>query len=249
MCRHLAHVGDPMRLDDLLFAAPRSLCTQGRDAREMGFGTSNPDGWGVAWWTSPNLPPLHYRTTTPMWDDREFRARGDQSRAILGAVRMASPGSTLRAENNAPFVAPSRVGPLAFSLNGYAFHPSSAARVRAVLPPGTAVDGDTDTEVLFAAVLDRIRRGDDPAGAVAAVHHAVEPGPDVFMNLLLVGANVLVATTWRHTLYVRRTGAGTTVVSEALDAGTDWTRVPDGSLVVATPDSVRIDPLEGHCSP
>jgi glutamine amidotransferase len=249
MCRHLGHVGTPVVLDGLLFGAGRSLCEQGREAREMAFGTTNPDGWGVAWWTSPRLPPLRYRTTTPMWEDRNFTGGADRSSAILGAVRMASPGSPLRAENNAPFVAPSAVGHLAFSLNGHAFHPSCEPRVRAALPAGMSVAGDTDSEILFAAIRERVDHGAAPPAAVAAVHHVVDPGPEVFMNLLLMTADLLVATTWQHTLYLRHDRLGTTVASEPLDDGGQWCRVEDASLLVATPTTITIDPLEGHRGP
>jgi glutamine amidotransferase len=131
---------------------------------------------------------------------------------------------------------------LAFSLNGHAFHASCEHRVRGALAPGTALDGDTDSEVLFALVRDRITAGAGPADAVAAVHSVIAPGADVYVNLLLVTAERIVATTWQHTLYVRSGSGATTVSSEPLDdAG--WTRVPDASLLVADADAVVITPL------
>ena len=57
-----------------------------------------------------------------MWEDTAFTAGDEKAVALLAAVRKASPATTLDAANNAPFVAPSRLGPLAFSLNGHAFH-------------------------------------------------------------------------------------------------------------------------------
>ena len=177
--------------------------------------------------------PLHYRTTTRMWDDAGFRAGGEPAVAVLGAVRKASPNTTLRTANNAPFVADTRVGPTAFSLNGHAFHRSCEARVHGALAPDAILDGDTDSEVLFSLTRDRIDAGMDPADAVAAVHHVVDPGPEVYVNLLLVSASRIVATTWQHTLYVRQDGGAITVASEALDPDGSWHRVPDATLLVA----------------
>ena len=50
MCRHLAHLGSPGPLHDLLFGAPHSLARQARAPRHQLEGDTNPDGWGVAWY-------------------------------------------------------------------------------------------------------------------------------------------------------------------------------------------------------
>ncbi len=204
----------------------------------------NPDGWGVAWWTSPRLEPLHYRTTVRMWDDTAFRYADDRTTAVLAAVRKASPATTLDPVNNAPFVAATRAGAVAFSLNGHVFHESCARRVRAAVPPGSTLVGDTDSEAVFAIVRDRIAAGADLAAALAASHHVIDPGPAVYVNLLLTTVSQIVATTWQHTLYVRRADGGTTVASEPLDDSA-WQRVPDAHLLVADADTVTLTPLGG----
>src|SRR5689334_379524 len=167
VCRHLAYLGPPRAVRDLLFDAPHALVHQGRAPRERVVAKDNPDGWGVAWWEPGSAEPRRYRTTTVMWEDTGFAAGDEKAVAVLAAVRKASPNTTLRSENNAPFLAPSRVGPLAFSLNGHAFHASCEARVRGALTPGTPLAGDTDSEVLFALVRERIEAGRTPADAVA----------------------------------------------------------------------------------
>ena len=141
MCRHLAYVGPPRPVRDFVFDAPHALVHQGRAPREMVVAKDNPDGWGVAWWPPGAVDPRRYRTTTVMWEDTDFTAGDDKAVALLAAVRKASPNTTLDAVNNAPFLAESRVGPLAFSLNGHAFHASCADRVRGALAPGHAPRG------------------------------------------------------------------------------------------------------------
>ena len=246
MCRHLAYVGPPRPVRDFVFDAPHALVHQGRAPREMVVAKDNPDGWGVAWWPPGAVEPRRYRTTTVMWDDTGFADGDDKAVALLAAVRKASPNTTLDARNNAPFLAESRVGPLAFSLNGHAFHASCADRVKGALAPGTPLVGDTDSEVLFALTRERIDAGRSPADALAAVHHVVAPGSEVYVNLLLVTPEQIVATTWQHTLYVHTGTGATTVASEALDPDDRWTRVPDASLLVADADRVDITPLEGR---
>jgi glutamine amidotransferase len=117
--------------------------------------------------------------------------------------------------------------------------------VRGALTPGTPLDGDTDSEVLFALVRERIDAGQAPADAVAAVHHVIAPGPEVHVNLLLVTLEQVVATTWQHSLHVRTGDGATTVASEALDTDPTWRRVPDAALVAADTEQVRITPLGG----
>ena len=245
MCRHLAYVGPPRPVRDVVFDAPHALVHQGRAPREMVVAKDNPDGWGVAWWPPGAVDPRRYRTTTVMWEDTDFTAGDDKAVALLAAVRKASPNTTLDAVNNAPFLAESRVGPLAFSLNGHAFHASCADRVKGALAPGTPLEGDTDSEVLFALTRERIDAGHSAAEALAAVHHVIAPGPEVYVNLLLVTTEQIVATTWQHTLYVHRDAGATTVASEALEPGGSWDRVPDAGLLVADAEHVRITPLAG----
>ncbi len=245
MCRHLAYLGPPRGVGELLFDAPHALRDQGCTPREMVVAKDNPDGWGVAWWSPDAREPHHYRTTTRMWDDTAFAAAEAPATAVLSAVRKASPNTTLDSVNNAPFVAASRVGAIAFSLNGHAYHPSCKPRIVAALEPNAQLVGDTDSEALFALARSRIAAGMEPAAAVAAVHHVIDPGPDVYVNLLLVSATEIVATTWHHSLYLHHAHGATTVASEALDSDPAWTRIPDAHLLVATAEAHTITPLEG----
>ncbi|MGV9412683.1 ergothioneine biosynthesis protein EgtC [Nocardia sp. NPDC003693] len=58
MCRHLAYLGPPVPVGDLITRGPHSLRTQSWAPREMrGGGTINADGFGVAWWTPVRPAP------------------------------------------------------------------------------------------------------------------------------------------------------------------------------------------------
>ena len=91
MCRHVAYLGPPIALGDILFDAPHSLCHQARSPLLQTSGSSNPDGWGVGW-CEQGLAHA-YRTTTPIWDDDRFGCadRDRRSGAVLAAARLASP--------------------------------------------------------------------------------------------------------------------------------------------------------------
>ena len=212
----------------------------------MVVANENPDGWGIAWWDGTDPVPNRYRATVEIWSDTEFADCDAVGTAVLGAVRKASPGTTLRSVNNAPFLADTQRGSLAFSLNGYAFRdPHVEARLRAAVAPGAKLDGDTDSEVLFTLLRQHVDRGELLSDALAAVHHTLAPTADEYVNMLAVTTNQIVATAWHHTLYVRRTDVATTVASEPLDGGHDWQRVPDRHLLVVDRDSLTTVPLEG----
>jgi glutamine amidotransferase len=241
MCRHLAYLGPPVVLADLLFDAPRSLARQAECPRLQISGTTNPDGWGVAWYDEPTTAPEWYRTVTPVWADRDFhaRARAVRSGAFLAAARLASPGATLVDTGNAPFVS----GPWAFSLNGivHGFPSGVGDDLRARVRPDrlTAVLGDADTEVLFALVLQQLDDGVDPASAVANVVRDVLEITTGRLNLLLTDGAAVYATRVGNSLCRR----GPVLVSEPLDDDPGWAEVPDHSLVVLNPEGTEVTPL------
>ena len=174
MCRHLAYLGPPTALSDLLFDAPHALARQAECPRLQTSGTTNPDGWGVAWYVDGDTTPDRYRTVTPIWEDRAFadRAHDLRSGAFLAAARLASPGASLVDTGNAPFVA----GRWSFSLNGivYGFRDGvgDALRARVRADRLASVVGDADTEVLFALVLQDLDDGAGPERRAGARRRA-----------------------------------------------------------------------------
>jgi len=200
----------------------------------MHTGDDNPDGWGVGWYELDE--PEVYRTTIPVWDDADFaaRARTIEARAFLAAARRASPGSVLDARNNAPF----RSGRWLCSLNGLVrgFHDGvgDVLRARVSAARVAALEGDTDSEVLFAMVLDRIDDGAPPDVAVATVVHEVRATADAALNLLLTDGDLVVASRSGRSLFTR----GGTVASEPLDHAPGWTEVHEGAVVTVVADGL-----------
>jgi glutamine amidotransferase len=233
MCRHLAAVGDtPFRLAPLLFELPHALAVQAREPRYQASGDDNPDGWGVAWYEPGDDEPNWYRTTTPIWRDDEFvrEAKSIDCTAVLAAARLASPGATIDVTGNAPFVS----GRWSFSLNGivYGFHDGVGDELRARISEArrAEIEGDSDTEALFAMTLDRLDGGDTPQHALAAVVKEVLAITTGRLNILLTDGHVVHGTRVGNSLFARPG----VVASEPLDNADDWREVPEERRVFTT---------------
>jgi glutamine amidotransferase len=250
MCRHLAYLGPSRTLASLLHEPAQSLEVQSWKPRRQREGAMNADGWGVGWWDRAARPePARYRTASPMWTDRSFRSVAEltRSEAIVAAVRSATPPSPIVATGNAPFTH----GPWLFSLNGFVtgFRNGIGETLRRSLTPehAAAIDGSSDSEVLFALVLDELAAGSKPADALRRVTHRVLELTTGKVNLLLADGTEITATTCGNSLAtLTGTGlaaGGVLVASEPLDDDPAWVEVPDGSVVCATTSGPTIEPL------
>jgi glutamine amidotransferase len=228
MCRHLAYVGAPVSLHELLFDAPHALARQAECPRHQKSGDTNPDGWGVAWYTPESELPHVYRTVTPIWDDSEFARRSEDidCTTLLAAARLASPGATIDVSGNAPFVD----GRWAFSLNGivHGFTDGVGDELRARIEPArrARLQGDADSEVLFALVLQFIDAGTEPDDALERVVSDILAITTGRLNLLLTDGHTVYATREGNSLF----RLGSCFASEPLDAQPAWREVRDGSV-------------------
>ena len=247
MCRHLAYLGPPLTLAQLVLAQPHSLLRQSYAPRDMrGGGTVNADGFGVGWYPTGVTDPVRYRRSCPLWTDASFAAlaASTTSGAVLAAVRSASVGTPVVETACAPFGGDGWL----FSLNGrLPGWPGCGVPLAAGLDVVDllTMEAPIDSALLWAMVRHRLAAGVEPGEAVAQVVRAAGAAvPGARLNLLLTDGAVVVATTWWHSLSVRATGDALTVTSEPTDDEPGWTAVPDRALVVATPSAVDIRPLE-----
>jgi len=260
MCRHLAYLGPPRSLASLLHEPPHSLEQQSWKPLRQRAGAMNADGWGVGWWDPLVRPePARYRTAAPMWTDRSFRSVAEvvHAGAFVAAVRSATPPSPIVETGNAPFVS----GPWLFSLNGYVREfrgPVGEALRREVSEErAIAIEGTSDSEVLFALALDALDDGASPEEALAAVIGNASKRAECFLNLMLHDGHSIVATTWGNSLSTLRdaglAAGGVLVASEPLDEQHDWVDVPDRSVVRATCTEstleLTVSPLSAHGGP
>lgn len=245
MCRHLAYLGRPRPLRELLTDPPHALLRQSWQPRRQRYGTVNADGFGVGWYADGDPVPARYRREVPMWGDRSFPdlARVVRSGAVLAAVRSATDGMAQGEAAVAPFSA----GPFLFSHNGVVpGWPASVAPVVAGMSAAEllAMEAVSDAALLWTVVHQRLAGGARMPEALAdVVRLAASTAAGGRLNLLLTDGRSIAATTWGDTLSWRADATGVTVASEPYDDDPGWVDVPDRTLLVATPDGVDTTPI------
>lgn len=258
MCRHLAWIGRPRTLADLVLDGPHSLLEQSYAPREQRHGTVNADGFGVAWYAAARPEPARYRRAQPIWTDASFTSLAGvvASGCVLAAVRSATPGSPIEETATPPFAA----GRWVFSHNGAVADPAAALpSLRSRLPAAAAaaVESTVDSALLWALLRHRLAGGEPLAAAMSGVVADVTDVTTARLNLLATDGEQVVATRWGDTLYLRAGADGVLVASEpggrpplgAAGAteggltGDGWQPVPEASLVTVTGSEFSITPL------
>lgn len=245
MCRHLAWVGAPRTLAEVVLDPPFGLLRQSYAPRQQQHGTVNADGFGVGWYAPEARPePARYRRGQPLWTDRSFASMAPvvRSGCVLAAVRSATSPFASDEAGAAPFTA----GRWLFSHNGALDHFADAApELRAHLPArvSAAVEAPTDSALLWAMTLHRLEAGEPMTSALAGVVADTLAVTGGRVNLLLTDGHAVAATAVGDTLYTRRDADGVLVASEPTDDDGGWEAVPDRTVLVATADSLDISPL------
>jgi predicted glutamine amidotransferase len=171
MCRWMAWLGQPVLIDELLFRTDHGIVDQSLHAR-MGAEPTNGDGFGLGWYGTGDLPAV-YRSVAPAWADANLRelAAHIESPLFLAHVRAAI-GSPVQQTNCHPF----RHGRWLFVHNGYVADFQLLRRdLMLALDPQrfAAVEGSTDTEVVFQLALG-LGLEVDPVAALAATVGLIE---------------------------------------------------------------------------
>jgi glutamine amidotransferase len=242
VCRLLAYLGPPVTLQSLLVDPPHSLLHQSWGPKHQGDGTVNADGFGVGWYEPDVRPePALHRTARPMWADRSFASWSGlvRSGAVLAAVRSATPPSPIEESGTPPFTSEQWL----FAHNGAVdgFREVAGGRLRHLASDRrmAGVRSASDSDLLFALALDRLDAGADGAEALLSVASTVLELTTARLNLVLTDGRTVFATVWGHSLFfldgAGPDGDGVVVASEPYDDHPDWRRLPDSSLVVATP--------------
>ena len=244
MCRHLAYVGEPVGLGELLVDPPHALFRQSWEPRRQHHGIMNADGFGVGWYVPGHEHPARHRAGVPIWADETFAdlARVIRAPAVLAAVRSATAGMAAGAAAAAPF----RRGRWLFSHNGaLASWPEGGRRLAAELPPERLIglEAPTDAALLWALTVDALEAGATLGAAVGGVVRRALDAAGGRLNLLLTDGTAIAATARGASLAWRSEPGGVLVASEPHDDRPGWTDVPDDHLLTATPDGVRVTPL------
>jgi gamma-glutamyl hercynylcysteine S-oxide hydrolase len=255
VCRHLAYLGPPRRLGELLADPPHSLVRQSWAPRRQTHGVVNADGFGVGWYPNwhPAGPdpagepagPARHRGGGPVWADETFAelCRVISSHAVLAAVRSA----TMAAAAGAAAAAPFRDGRWLFSHNGALDGwPTAARPLLRRLPEAAALalEAPTDTALLWALVRQLLHAGAAPAAALAEVVQLAADCCGGRLNLLLTDGASITATCAGASLCWRElTDGGLVVASEPYDDEPGWHDVPDGHLLHVAAGEVSLAAL------
>jgi glutamine amidotransferase len=250
MCRHLAYLGPAKSLRSLLIDPPYGLYRQSWQPRQQRHGTVNADGFGVGWYALDDPVPARYRRAVPIWDDESFAdvARVTSSRAMLAAVRSATPGTDAGEASIAPFAADGWL----FSHNGRIDGwPSTTVAVAASLPTAALLDLDArvDSALLWALVLHRLRLGMAAADALSDTIGALtSAGVSGRFNMLLTDGHQITATRAGDTLCYRADRGTVIVASEPADDEPGWQDLPDGTVITADASGVTTNSSDGRIS-
>ncbi len=254
MCRWLAYWGEPVFLEEMLFAPRHSLVQQSLHARRA-KGPTNGDGFGVGWFGEREEPGL-YRDILPAWNDCNLRSLASQvrSRLFFAHVR-ASTGTAVSRENCHPF----RYGRWLFMHNGQiGGYERLRRRLEALIEDRyyDARRGTTDSELIFllllGAGLDRepLAAFSGTIATVSRVAAAASVGEPTRISAAVTDGSRLIAVRWASddappTLYWRQQRGRLIVVSEPLDDSTEgWEEVPAGGVLIAdSPVRAGIRPL------
>ncbi|UGY92286.1 ergothioneine biosynthesis protein EgtC [Streptomyces gobiensis] len=250
MCRHLAYLGPSTTLAGLVTEPKCGLYEQSWAPRMQRHGTVNADGFGLGWYPyiADGPPrPARYRRSVPIWADPNLPdlARTIHSPAVLAAVRDATPGTSQDECAAAPYAYDHWL----FSHNGsipdWRQLPGDLG-VRLATADLLGLEAGCDSALLWALLQQRLRAGEPPAGALADVTRriaAVRPGAR--LNLLLTDGRTITAVRHGDTLWYRGglDDVPSVLVASEPDATDGWQEVPEGSLLMATPRTVRTIPL------
>ena len=229
MCRHLAWLGAPRSLGELLLEPEHGLLRQSYAPRRQQHGTMNADGWGAGFYARGRAEPARWRSSRPLWSDASFASVAPvlQAGCALAAVRSASAGMPADETAAAPF----QSGRWLLSHNGVVD--------RAVLGPHPAAESACDSALLAAHLF---AYGPERVAEFVTTLGSRDPGAR--LNLLLTDGRKVLATRWGNSLSVLAAADGVVVASEPYDDDPRWSDVPEHHLVEATADAVAITELE-----
>lgn len=251
MCRMVCYLGPPVTLAELLLDPADGLSEQAWKPRYQTHGTMNADGFGAGWYDpARSATPALYRRAGAIWSDRTFDsvARLVASGAVLAAVRSATPPLPVHEFNTPPFAS----GPWLFAHNGAidGFAGSAGVALRGMLSTAraAALEGSTDSETLFALVLDAMDRGAQPAAAMIDAIARVEAVTAARLTMLITDGHQAVGVARSDSLFVRERHDAVTVASEPFGGDEGWNRIPDRSVIEARPGAVTVRSLDAPSS-
>ena len=170
MCRLAAYLGPEISLGRFLIEPDHSIYHQSWEPKEMEEAVLNADGFGFAWVNQSKQTAI-YTNPSPIWADTNLLNLADSlhSRYWLANVRSATPDQQVAQINTHPF----KVDQILFTHNGYIedFNPKIRSIFHDILDPSiqAGIQGNTDSEYLFALLRQQLLNTSDVAEAIVAM--------------------------------------------------------------------------------
>lgn len=243
MCRHVAWIGGRTTLSAVLLEPQWSLRRQSYEPRHQTFGRVNADGFGVGFYAAERTEPALYRNARPIWADESFASIAEvtHSTCILASVRSATPPNPVEESGCQPFMSGRWLFTHNGSLNNYP-DPVRAQMLEKISPKRSSqIKGASDSEVIFALVLDLLDAGACGGQALRKMLAAVRTVTPARLNCVLTDGQSVWATESGDTLFVRRDAEGVLVASEPSDDDSSWQRIESEQLVTATATTIDVE--------
>lgn len=189
MCRLAAYLGPEISLGKFLLEPAHSLYNQSWEPKEMEGDVLNADGFGIGW-INPSKQTAIYTNTQPIWSDTNLTGLSDSlhSGYWLAHVRSATAGQPITQTNAHPF----EVDQLLFTHNGHIenFNPKIRAIFHDVLDASiqACIQGNTDSEYLFALLLQQLSQTTDFAQGIRGMLSALSEiiiDEKVLLNMII----------------------------------------------------------------
>jgi ergothioneine biosynthesis protein EgtC len=262
MCRLLGYFGPPVQLDRLLYEPDHSLILQSYQPREMTAGLLNADGFGLGWHhPQRRTDPFIYRNVQPIWNDSNLLSlsRYIESGCVLANVRSATPGLAVDLSNCQPFQHNLILGVHNGFIENFRQTLYRPIRDRLSDLAYQAIHGTTDSEHIFALVVDALQTAPDTTLQEALqqtletlIELAEKDGVGFSANLILSDGQQLVASRFANRdpvpslywLHQDATLPQSVIVASEPMFSSDWQPFPSRSLLTVTHDlKVHIDLL------
>ncbi len=203
MCRLAAYMGPELLLHKLLQEAPNSLFRQSWASEELQGTTLNADGFGFGWHLQDGQAAI-YTSTLPIWSDTNLAGLGYtlKSDLWLAYVRSATPGQAVNQANTQPF----KYGDILFMHNGridnFNTGPRAALHRHLSADLASEIEGNTDSEYLFALCKQHLLSGQSPQQALSRACQdvaALLPDTSALLNMIIADRETISAC--RHAIH------------------------------------------------
>ena len=255
MCRLLAYMGPEINLYNLILKPSHSLEKQAWSPKELKETKLNVDGFGFAWFKSNGEPAL-YRQSYPIWNDANLKDLSQtlKQKFYFAMVRSATAGLQMSVNNTQPFYYKDWL----FQHNGYIqdFARDFRVQMRHLLNNKyeNIIQGNTDSEYIFALLMQYIEKTNDPIEALKLTFNDIKQlikTKPALLNIMLSDGDTIIASKYAlngecPSLYYGHSinefpDNSQLLVSEPLNNDDHWLAIKDQSfLVIRNNQQVKI---------